>query len=184
MSDWEQNPQGGRWSGSAPDREKSCGQMCSGPGRRPQPEPSGSCRGPSVGAKEQRQLQGQRASFLPTTMQPWCNSERTLRIGRERHRGRDVVSGACSTWHHQRPGHHVPPGPEGLPSPTPRVVASISRAQKSPALPKWAPSFVKSILGLTSRSEDLEDSRSTEWGWPEHEVPRDTWGWGSQYLVF
>lgn len=36
-----------------------------------------------------------------------------------------------------------------------------------------APSSVKSILGSTPRSEDLEDSRSTEWGWPEHE-------WGSQ----
>lgn len=116
--------------------ERCCGQMCSGPGRSPQPEPSGSCTGPSVGAKEQKQLLGQRASFLPTT-QPDAipKGPRGLDAkGTEAEMGSPERAPLGTTRGQGGLGTTCLLG-EGLPSPTPRVVASISGAQRNPALP-------------------------------------------------
>ena len=139
--------------------------MCSGPGRSPQPEPSGSCTGLSVGAKEQKQLLGQRASFLPTTTQPalmrfrkdpedWTRKAQRLRWGLQNvlhlapPEAREAWAPPAS-WVRGHPRPHLGLLPA---SPEPRGT------QRS----LHAPSSVKSILGSTPRSEDLEDSRSTE----------------------
>lgn len=116
-------------------RERCCGQMCSGPGRSPQPEPSGSCRGPSVGAKEQKQLQGQRASFLPTTMQPWCDSKRTHTKGTEAEMGSPECAPLGTTRGQGGLGTTCLLGRRGCSRPHLGLLPSISRAQRSPALP-------------------------------------------------
>lgn len=87
----------------------------------------------------------------------------------------------CSTWHHQRPGrpgHHLPPGLEGLLSPTPRVVAKHLQSPEEPSAPHTHPV-------LSSQSWDrLPGLRTLKIPEVLNEVPRDTWGGGGQYLVF